>query len=267
MSLLELTVGVGIFSMVMLLVMGILTESFRLSSRANSQTATEEVLFKVHNRLSKELTNTGRARTVATSVGPATIAAVPDGDAIWFLSFINPATGDPVFDDGALGGEVAEPVWQRNIMYYSVVPSNHDALVGQSCSGADGGEGYEDQCPHKVLVCKVIDLPDGPDGKEPLLNSSAGYLDRPNGLDVSGMSGPNVESVRIMGTNLLTFRAELTSQPPPLERDEVEITVRASSLNEARKLVAVGSVPLSVEKSTIEQRFSIFPKNSPGEAP
>jgi hypothetical protein len=260
MTLVETVVGVGIFSIIILLVTGAMLQSFKIWNRTASQTSTEEALFKVHDLVFKDLTNTSpKAVDAANSL--ASLSTIPDGDVLWCLSFIDPATGNPVYGvNNPLGiGEYGEPVWQRNIMYYAVVPNNHDALAGQSCTGGDGGEGYEDQCPHKVVVRKVIDGPDDPDtGKEALLADPTPYLDRPNGLDSSAMGGPGVEEVRIIGTNILTFRA-VVADP------EVSIILRGNSFEQARKNIAVGSVPLSMQPTTIQRSFSVFPKNETGE--
>jgi hypothetical protein len=257
MSLTETIVGVGIFSVVIALVMAAMVTSFQTWNQTASQSATEEVLFKAHNLLFRDLTNTAPDQ-VGTSLGLSTISGSPDSDALWFLSFIDPATGEPVYGDGSGLGERGAPVWQRNILYYAVVPGDHDALVGQSCTGAGGTDGYEDHCPHKVLIRKVIDHTDDPvTGNEQLLTSAAAYLDRPSGLDTSSMTG---EEVRIVGINILHFRA--TPIMPGFT-----ITMRANSIDEARKRISVGAVPLSDQPTTIERLYTVWPKNSREDAP
>ncbi|MCA9775431.1 MAG: hypothetical protein KC800_01885 [Candidatus Eremiobacteraeota bacterium] len=253
-GLVETVVAVGVFSIVMLLVTAALIQSFKMWTRTASQTATEETLFKIHNILAKELTNTA-PDTLSSSPGPGTWG-VRDGDALWFLSFMD-VNGEPVYNDGTGAGELGEPHWQRNIMYYCVVPGNHDSVAGQSCTGADGGDGYEDQCPHKVMVRKIINDPNDP---ETLLPGSGGYLDAPNGFTVSGMGGPDLEETRLLGTNILSFRVTA-------DAESVTIDLRANSVDEARKNVPVGSTPLSGQPTTIQRVFTIFPKNSSGEEP
>ena len=58
MSLTETIVGVGIFSVVIALVMAAMVTSFQTWNQTASQSATEEVLFKAHNLLFRDLTNT-----------------------------------------------------------------------------------------------------------------------------------------------------------------------------------------------------------------
>jgi hypothetical protein len=251
----ETVVGVGVFSIVMLLITAALIQSFQMWTRTASQTATEEVLFKIHNILAKELTNTA-PDTVGFSPGPSTWG-VRDGDALWFLSFLDPVTGEPVYSDGTGAGDLGEPHWQRNIMYYSVVPGSHNSVAGQSCTGGDGGDGYEDQCPHKVMVRKLINDPNDP---ETLLPGSGGYLDAPSGFSVSGMGGADLEETRLLGTNILSFRVIR-------DTESVTVDLRANSIDEARKNVPVGSTPLSGQPTTIQRVFTIFPKNSSGEEP
>jgi hypothetical protein len=262
-SIAETIVGVGIFSMIIAMVMAAMVQSFKIWNRTASQTATEEVLFKIHNLIYKDLTNTA-PDLFATSPGLATIGAVQDSNALWCLSFIDPLIDQPVYGDGTTA-ELGEPVWQRNIMYYAVVPNGHDAWAGQSCTGADGGEGFEDQCPHKVLVRKVIDDPVA--GVEPLLASSATYLDRPTGIDTSAMAGAGLEEVRIVGTNILSFRAEPESHSVGSPPDRVKIVLKANAIDEAKKTIPVGNLPLSRQPTTLEREFRVFPKNGSGDAP
>ena len=60
---------------------------------------------------------------------PSSLGGAPDGKAIWFLSARDPATGK--FARGPEG----EPFWQRNLLYYLVVPQQHLALFGAQLCG------------------------------------------------------------------------------------------------------------------------------------
>lgn len=71
------------------------------------------------------------------------------GDVLWMLSAEDPATGELARDPDGV------PFWQRNVVYYCVVPTDHDKYYGTAC-----GARRPTDCPHKVLVRRVVD--DGP---------------------------------------------------------------------------------------------------------
>jgi hypothetical protein len=257
MGLIEAVVALGVFSLMSLLLSTTLIQSFAAWNRASSRQAADHSLYKAQNSLSRDLT-LGAPDLLGTQVALSTLGS-PDGDAVWFLSFIDPATELPVYETGLGSAGMGEPRWQRNILYYSVVPANHDSYAGQACAGGLAPDGYEDHCPHKVLVRKVINGPDDSEGRELLLGSVAGYLDRPSGLDVSAMGGPGVEDVKIISRDILGFR--VTNNSP-----EVVVDLRANAILETRKLMHVGYHPLSRVPTTLQRIFSVYPKN-PGQAP
>ena len=258
MGIIEAVVALGVFSLISLLLSTTLIQSFAAWNRASSRQIADHSLYKAQNSLSRDLTLTAPDR-LGTQVALSTLGS-PDGDAVWFLSFIDPATELPVYETGLGSAGMGEPRWQRNILYYLVVPANHDSYAGQACAGGPGPDGYEDHCPHKVLVRKLINGPDDPEGRELLLGSAASYLDRPAGLDVSAMGGPGVEEVRIVSRDLLGFR--VTNNNP-----EVVVDLRANAILETRKLMHVGYHPLSRSPTTLQRIFSVFPKNASQAAP
>jgi prepilin-type N-terminal cleavage/methylation domain-containing protein len=151
------------------------------------------------------------------------------------------------------------PYWQRNVVYYPIRP------LGDSCAGAADADGYEDTCPHKVLIRKVIDSgdPTSPGGDpdqdtEEILETLLPYLSRPNGLEIATMLGePGVTDVEVVATTLLTVRFEL--DPAPNSVGEVAITLRAyGELNGQ----GVGSSPLSGRDRTTTLSLSVFPRNA-----
>jgi hypothetical protein len=258
MGLAETLIGVAVFSIVSLILAVLMIQSFSLWRRTSGRQSVEATLFKAQNWLARDLTVTAPDK-VATQVSLSS-SGVPDGDAVWFLSFVDPATGEPVYDSGFGTGNLGDPLWQRNILYYAVRPSGHDAHAGQSCSAGIGPHGYDDVCPHKMLVRKVIDGPNDANGREILLPSATPYLDRPVGMDVSGMGGSGMEEVSIAARDILTFH--VTNGNP-----EVRIDLRATAIVEARKTTAIGSTSLSVKPNTLQRLFSVYPKNAPEVTP
>jgi type II secretory pathway component PulJ len=174
-----------------------------------------------------------------------------DGDAIWFLSAIDPATGEFVRN------EDGTPRWQRNILYYCVVPTGSNP-TGFSGSGISDDEEYEVSHPGKVLVRKVIDVepptvPGDPLTQEELITDVSPYLEVPND---SVFSSDDAESVSIVGRNLLSFRAQADDA---LQR--VSFILQAAKLEEQQQRFAVGSRSFIDPEHLLERRFESFPEN------
>jgi hypothetical protein len=253
-SLLEALVAVSMFSVVMALVMGALVKSMEAWNKSSSQHTVEQTLFKARNALARDLQGASYPQTTRT-IGPSTGTA--HSDALCFLSAVDPATGEVVLHDGTGDGERGSLKWQRNILYYAAVPANHAAHFGYSCTLAASPDGIDDQCPHKILVRQVIDGPDDPvTGNEVLLTPAliAPYLDLPDNLDVSPISGPDLEQARVITGSLLTFKVNR------LDPDsEIQIDLRAASIPDLQKTTPVGTVHLNDHPSTTGQLFSVFP--------
>lgn len=175
---------------------------------------------------------------------------------MWFLSAVS--------DTGKMAHKALDgsPFYQRNVIYYLVVPAGHT-----SCSGLNGPNGLDDACPHKLLIRKVVDVPpatsptDNPDlTEESLIRDVTPYLTRPNGRDLSAMqSEPNLERAEVVASNLLWF--EVTLNPDPEIANEVQLDLRAVSLDDARREVQFGSVSLAVSRFTQQQLITVVPKN------
>ena len=195
---------------------------------------------------------------IGTSPGPSSLGPI-DGDAIWFLSPVDPATGLAVRKaDGTL-------FWQRNILYYLTVPDNHSATFGVNCSGSADADGYEQNCPHKVLVRKVIDggvatVTTDEASEEELLTASdiSAYLTRPAGFNTSTMNAEaGVTDVRLAATSLLTLRARLA--PDARWQREVSLRLAAVKIKTAERELSIGDTPLSQTRFTRSLDFSVFP--------
>lgn len=170
-----------------------------------------------------------------------------DGDALWFLSALDPVTGEFVRNsDGT-------PRWQRNILYYSVVPSNLANAEFQG-PGIDIG-GYEVSYPYKLLVRKQIDFnaPTTNADTEELITNIAPYLERPNGLV---FPSNDAEKVTLVANHFLSFRAT-----PNDALRSVAVVLQAAGLEEARREFPIGARSLLDVRFLMERRMEIFPEN------
>jgi len=256
-TLIELVVTVALFSLVGLLLAASFTGATTIWRSTSASTDSQLALTKPRDDLTRDLQSTSFS-TVQVTAGPSSLGYV-DGDALWFLSAVDPATGRFMRKvDGT-------PFWQRNILYYSVVPNDHTGLFGYTCTGGSDGSGYDVQCPHKVLLRKVIDKgsptdPTDESTEEELLTPGevTAYLTRPNRFDTSSMLGEAGLSDVSMPTNsLLLFRCQLA--PQPQWPREVRVELGAVSLATAAREVNIGSVPLSNTRFYNLQVLSLFP--------
>ena len=201
-TLMEIVVSMSIF-FVLLTMLGLASRLTTLHWKRNSGKSTVQgQLKKAQHYLVSDLMQTSFAQLATTPV-PASIGGF-DGDAVWFLTSQDPATGEFVIaDDGTAH-------WLRNILYYTTVP------IGDGCGGSTDSEGYENECPHKLLVRKVIDF--GPPTNagtetEALIpvDSIGPYLTRPNGFSVTTMSEPGLENVTLSANSLTSLRCWIES--------------------------------------------------------
>ena len=257
-TLIELVVAFGLFSLIGLILALAFRASTEVYRNVDGATDARTVLGKAEASLLRDLERTGfrsiRVRQGSNSLGPI------DGDAVWFLSAINPATGEYMRKpDGS-------PFWQTNILYYTSVPSGHAALVGVNCSGGSNAEGYEVNCPHKVLIRKVIDEasettdPTNSSTEEILIDASdiGNYLTRINGYDATAFSEAGLLDSSLPATNLLTFRVQLA--PDSRAEREVSIQLGAVSTKTAQREVPIGQTALDQSRHLSTRVFSVFPK-------
>lgn len=252
-TLIEVLVTVTLFSLVTLSTFLLLSRGHQFW-RDSSGHHTATLKLNAAKRLSLELDESTNPVGIA-DVPSSLSGGAPDGKAVWFLSARDSATGEFVRGpDGA-------PFWQRNVLYYLVVPQQHATLFGSVCAGGPG-PGPDDYCPHKVLVRKVIDSgpPTVPSGDiattvEELLPDVAAYLTRPDGYEVNNMAGESgLEQARLVATQLLYFDAVESS-------GEVILDLRATSIPSVSRRMTVGSGPLGEDGLTSQSLRSVFPRN------
>lgn len=182
------------------------------------------------------------------------------GDAICFLTLnTSPDAKGPADVDRETGA----PFWQRNIIYYTTIPT------ADPCTGGPDADGYEDRCPHKILIRKVVDNipatgpwvppPAVPSVEETILPTMAGLLGRPATLNLSAMETGQVEDAELIATNLLKMRVEVD---PAGVQGEVLVTLQAFNEPSAQRVTNVGSTPLSNHAKTLTHVISVFPRNN-----
>lgn len=170
------------------------------------------------------------------SSGPLSLSG-KDGDAVWFLSAIDPDTGEFVRNgDGS-------PRWQRNILYYSVIPAGSGNADFQGAGIAV--DGYEVSYPYKLLVRKEIQA-------QELIDDIGPYLERPNGLDFSSTN----TQITLVASRLLSFQVNADDG-----LRGVRVTLQAASLEEAAREFPIGSRDLLDARFLLERRFELFPEN------
>lgn len=172
-----------------------------------------------------------------------------DGVAVCMLSPYKDGSGDLVMNtDG--------PEWQRNVLYYTVVP------VGDTCTGGADANGYDDRCPHKVLIRKVINQ--GATPQAPVaVGSIPGYLTRPNSpKDLSNFAGEaGITEYQIAAFGLVSLRVQTFATDPTFMKDEVVFTITAFNQPRSRK-IQLGTVALTGQPGFLVNSMSVFPRNN-----
>lgn len=230
-SVLELIVASTVMSLLMIVLAQAMMQAQNSFRTVTGTSESADELRRVSRNLRLELMQTS-ASQIGTGNSCSSLGC-PDGQALWFLSNLD-AAGKPQFlSDGS-------PFWQKNVLYYLVVPDDHPRVFGQTCTGGVGPGGYEDRCPHKVLVRKEIDFGTATNLADDAtveglmaVGSLTPYLQRPLGYQVGTAGQPGLLSAQIAGRNLLTFN--LSSSMP----NTITIDTRSVSIARARTKVAL----------------------------
>lgn len=259
-SLAELIVVFAIFSLLLTVVAVLLFQSVGVYRRTNGTDTALREMRKARAALERDLVLASPNQIRRARV-PASLGGGDDGEALWFLSPVDPTATPPT----VVRKRDGTPFWQRNILYYLVVPSNHNTTFGMSCAGGTDPNGYDDRCPHKVLIRKVIDsgvptVATDETTEETLLPSVAGYTSRPNGYSLAGMPDPAPTQASIAAAQLLCFES-VTAPAPNNVPTELFVDLRALSIEEARREMRVGTDPGYTSRFTHQAPFSVFMRN------
>lgn len=254
-TLVEMLLALTMFSVMLTAAYLFLDQGVKLWKNVSGSESSGLDLKRVQTRLERDMLETSFASARVTDVPASLPGGAPDGRALSFLSALD--------DEGNLIQKDGVPFWQRNVLYYLVVPAGHT-----ECAGGAGPAGTDDRCVHKILIRKVIDTgtPTTPDGdleltvEAPLLDVTP-YLTRPAGSSLESMLGvePGLESATVVAKDLLSWDVLLS--PDPRSPGEVEIDLRDVAVEEARNHVKLGVDSLAATRFTVNYLFSVVPRN------
>ena len=255
MTLIELTLVMGLLTLFLLVGYAMLKMADKVFHQVSGNEDASMQLKRAARMLQKDTIATNFVDMGATNVPAHLPGGALDGSAICMLSACQNGIGDMVTNDGG------DTYWQRNILYYVIVPQ------GDPCQGGADAKGFDDRCPHKLLIRKIIDMPptttnDLNPATEEVVLTPAGmvpFLTRPVGrVDISNLLGEtNVTQVDLVARGMVTMQVRLAPNYP----NEVEITLTALNQDRGQKL-SIGVVPLTGRAELLTNQMSIFPRNN-----
>lgn len=272
-TLIELLIVMALTGILFGLTQLVLTRTIDTWWRVNAHEEAEQQLYKAQAHLERDLrsaafeTQAGR-QTIAITQAPTALQGLvgSDGDVLWFLSAIDPGTGNFIrrkTTDNLNG----TPFWQRNILYYAAIP---DGLSGLGFLGTGlNKDGYEVACPYKLLIRKEIDSgppttssSDPNTSTEGLLpytgaESVSIHLKRPQGYDCTDVGSTNV-TVMPIAAHMLSFRVKLIEATR-----SVQVDLASTGIDQAGREGPIGARDLTGEPSTRHLQFLVVPPNQP----
>lgn len=248
-TLVELSISCALLSILLVVLATALHDSQNLWRQTTGSSDSRLQLRRAQASLERDMqfaSSSFGIRTVGPQQGPGF-----SGDAFWFLSAEIGTSGQLMRKFNG------SPIYLSNVLYYAAIPQ------GDPCPGGLGPNGYDDRCPHKVLIRKTIDFATASvneSTEERLMTAAeiAPFLTRPTGMSVAGMTGVtaggNVKLASMTARELLWFH--VSSNPAPLQFE-----VRAVNLPRSRKEVATGTTSLYNSPLTSEIRLTLIPPN------
>lgn len=240
-SVVEVSLACALFGLITLLLGSSLKNVGDIWRKTGGKDEAVRNLLKAKSSLQRDLANSGgkAAQWAIATVGP-NLGTGRDSDALTFLSS-DEGQSKPEWTVQVDGS----PHFGSQITYYGVIPNRANpggVVVG---AGAADAQGYEQQHPFKWLVRRV-DPPAS--GTPPVINPGwTAWLTRPTGYSL----GPNQ---KVVCDQLLQFRV-LRGAPLWI------LELRAVSVEEVQRKLALGNVPLSQGPYTLTQRFSVSTSN------
>ena len=237
----------ALFALITTLLFALLNEGFQRWRIVNAR-------FDAQQRMNRSLSWLVRdlEKADADQVRVKRVSAAGNGDMLWFLSADDPsqASADMRFiRDTATG----LPSWQRTILYYLIRPANYSKVSKGYPAGIDADPRNDYYAPHKFLIRKVVDDPSTP---EALMNAATAdsYVTAPADHDLSLLAAePRVDQCRLVADGLLSFEATLYDRT-------IELDVRAVHIQNAERVVSIGSVSLKNSRFTQHQRIRVVMK-------
>lgn len=254
-TLVEAMLAMALFGLLSLALAQAVREASKIWRRSTGETTARLSLRQTQRKISGDL-SAGAMAQISVTTGPIQLASGGrNGDAVWCLSAVDPATGD--FRRKSNGS----PFFQNNVLYYLAVPTQHAQLYGMTCNGFRDSNGYDQGCPHKVLIRKVIDfgtptVASDESSEEALMTVTeiSAYLTRPAGLSVTSMqSEAGVRGVSLAAASLISLKA---LKGALAGAQSVELDASALSLLDAQRTLRVGSVNLEDTDFTTHLKFT-----------
>lgn len=252
-SLPELLIVAAIFSVFLVTSYIFLDSGLAVWERTASSQDVSFQLQKAKSDLGRELSQAKFSKSaLAESVSPGIESS--RGDVLWFLSAYDSKS------QRAVRRPNGTAFWQRNILYYLKVPNQHDKHFDAACSGQ-----YQN-CPHKVLVRKVVDSGRATAPSSSLLDEEAllfaggiaGLLTAPDGFSFPSQ-GPGVETAEIVAKGLLSFR--ITASPKDGTQKEYAIRLAGFDVEKAGRKLHFNTDEIFQSPYTHVIDFSVFPGN------
>lgn len=251
-SLLELTIVATLFTLFLLVSYGLLRSGLAAWHKTESSQDVHFQFQKLRHALHRDLRDVS-AGLCAVMGRDGSTTPPEEGEVLWFLSASTPEAGLVRKSDST-------PFWQRNVLYYLTVPTDHDQQFGERCGDGPWA------CPHRVLVRRLFDsgpptAPEGaPESIETLMSALTieDKLLAPTGHTLPD-SDPDLESQEIVAAGLLRFEVRLRPQG---RAGEIEIRVAGFDVEHAGKLVSSRTESLELSPYTHHFTMSVFPANS-----
>ena len=250
----ELLLVCGLFSAFSVVAYYLLALGLGLWSRVESSQDVSEQLLKARDMLLTDLSETSINELIVSRFSNSS-DTFQAGDVLCLLS-----PQDPIRKEVGRRGD-GTAYWQRNLLYYSAVPSDHGELFPVGCAGRYA------TCPHKFLIRRILDT--GPVTRyrsaladvERLLpvTSLEGELLVPEDFH-SDLRSPESGRTALVASGILDFSVRLA--PPDGLPGEVEVTLKGFDVREAGKKVNFRETDLETSPYTHTVKFSVFPRNT-----
>jgi type II secretory pathway pseudopilin PulG len=237
----ELTLACSLFALLSVVLALALRQVSELWLKTNAKDEAVRSILKARSSLIRDLANSSaKANQSGVAVVGPHLGTGKDSDALTFLSSDSGATTDSWSTDSTGGA-----TFPSQITYYCVIPNAPNPGGAVISAGPADAQGYEQQHPFKWLVRRVDPAPGG---APPAIDATwTGWLTRPTTFALGA-------NQKVVATQMLQLRV---LSPAPLWTLEL----RAVSVSEARRKIALGGVPLSQGRFTLAQRFSVAAHN------
>lgn len=237
-TLVELTLACTIFGLISILMVTAFRDVGDIWRKTGGKDEAMRNILKAKSSLQRDLANSGgKPGQWASANVPAHLPPGKDSDALTFLSSDSGTSTSnwSVQSDGSAN-------FAAQITYYGVIPNRPNPGGNVVSAGPADAQGYEQQHPFKWLIRRV----------DPVVGNTinagwTAWLTQPASYALGG-------NQKVVCDQLLQLRVVRGAPLWVLE-------LRAVSVAEARRRLALGGVPLSQGPFTVAQQFSVVTGN------